>query len=161
MSTEFDGFDDLAEGLHELRENVEEAESLIQPTLDQAVATTAARVERTAKQNITEQGAVDTGNLRSSIGYTRVELAHYLVGTPVEYAPYVERGTDPHVITANDDDGLLYFENQEGQLISKHSVQHPGTPAQPFLTPALIEHRSSLLQDIEDAIEELFREVFG
>jgi len=157
--TDFEGFDELASQLQQLRANFEEAESLIMPTLDQATQTTAQRVERTTKQNLTAHDAVVTGNLRASYGYSQVELAHYIVGTPVDYGPDVEYGTDPHVISA--DDGFLYFENQEGQLIRKRSVNHPGTEAQPHLRPALMEHRSSLAEDIEDAIDELFREVFG
>jgi len=36
---------------------------------------------------------VDTGRLRASIHYKQVGRLHYLVGTNVEYAPYVEFGT--------------------------------------------------------------------
>ncbi len=35
---------------------------------------------------------VDTGNLRGSITH-RVEEDHVVIGTPTEYAPYVEKGT--------------------------------------------------------------------
>lgn len=162
MSTEFDGFDDLGAMLFELRDNFEDAERLIQPTLDQAVATTSARVERTA----TIRAPVDTGTLQNSIGYSRVESAHYLVGTNVEYAPHVEYGTDPHVIAPNNGDVLAFevernaFGLDDETIVTSEPVQHPGTPAQPFLRPALREHRSDLVEDIEDAIRELFREVF-
>lgn len=50
------------------------------------------KAETYAKQNITKQGAVDTGNLRNSITHATTKDAVY-IGTNVEYAPYVELGT--------------------------------------------------------------------
>jgi hypothetical protein len=60
------------------------------------------------------------------------------VGTNVEYAIYLEFGSSSHVIQGNP---LLYFENEEGQLISKEQVKHPGTDPQPFFRPAANEVR--------------------
>lgn len=51
--------------------------------------------ENNAKFEITALGAVDTGNLRSSIShyYTQSQGGEVYIGTNVEYAPYVEFGT--------------------------------------------------------------------
>ena len=51
-----------------------------------------------AKQNLTEAGRVDTGNLRNSISHTVVdsEQAVY-VGTNTSYAIYNEMGTGVHI----------------------------------------------------------------
>jgi hypothetical protein len=155
--TSFDGFDDLAEQLRVFQQQLENGERLVDDALDSAVETTAAGVERRTKQNLTKHGAVDTGNLRNSYRYARVDTAHYMVGTSVEYGPHVEFGTDAHVIEA-DDGGFLYFEGEDGQLIRKRSVNHPGTPAQPHLRPAL--RNSDLAQEIQEEIEELFEKVF-
>lgn len=47
-----------------------------------------------AVHNITEQGAVDTGNLRNSISKKlENDGQSVIIGTPVEYAAYVELGT--------------------------------------------------------------------
>lgn len=156
--TSFDGFDDLAQQLRQFQKQLNQGGRLVDDALDSAVETTAAGVERRTKQNLTEHGAVDTGNLRRSYRYARVDTAHYKVGTSVEYAPDVEFGTDAHVIEANDG-GFLYFEGEDGQLIRKRSVNHPGTPAQPHLRPAL--RNSDLAQEIQDEIEDLFEKVFS
>jgi len=55
------------------------------------------------------------------------------VGSNVEYAPVLEYGSAPHTITGNP---YLYFENQDGQLIRKRSVDHPGTQPYPHWRPA-------------------------
>lgn len=48
--------------------------------------------ERYAKESLTNQGAVDTGRLRNSVSYA-VDGDTVMVGTNVEYAPYIELGT--------------------------------------------------------------------
>lgn len=150
----FDGFDDLADALDQFRANVEQAEEELEPVIDQAVQTTAARVEGSAKR----RAPVDTGNLRASIGYQRIEPGRYVVGTPVEYAEYVEKGTSSHTITP--DGEFLVFEGEGGGTVFTRSVEHPGTDPNPFLRPSLLEHKSDLASDIEEAIAELFDEVF-
>jgi len=155
--TEFDGFDDLARQLRLLHHQLNEANLLIDHALDSAVETTAQQVERQTKKNLTNHGAVVTGNLRGSYGYAQVDTAHYKVGTPVEYAPPVEFGSDAHVIEA-DDGEFLYFEGEGGQLIRKRSVNHPGTPAQPHLRLALRD--AELARNIREEINDLFDEVF-
>ena len=70
------------------------------------------------------------GQLKASI--TRaLTKDNAVVGTNVEYAPYVEFGTRPHTITAKGA-GLTDGTNWFGK-----TVNHPGTKAQPFLLPAL------------------------
>jgi len=156
--TTFDGFDDLADALREIEEAVEDAQQLIDPALDSAVEDTAKAIERSAKKNLKRHGAIDTGNLRASIGYGRVDVAHFRVGTPVEYGPDVEYGTSRHTITANGDDPLTF--KVDGQWVSKWSVDHPGTPAQPYLRPALRDHQSTLARNIEREIQRVFNAVF-
>jgi HK97 gp10 family phage protein len=158
--TTFDGFDDLADALREIEEAVEDAQQLIDPALDSAVEDTAKAIERSAKKNLKRHGAIDTGNLRGSIGYGRVDVAHFRVGTPVEYAPHVEYGTAAHVIEADNAD-YLRFPGKGGNPVYRKSVQHPGTPAQPYLRPALQDHQSTLAENIEDEIERVFETVFG
>lgn len=59
------------------------------PELAVVVTTTALEVEAAAKGRV----PVKTGNLRRSIHMEPVDRTHALVGTDVEYAPYVEYGT--------------------------------------------------------------------
>lgn len=56
------------------------------------------------------------------------------VGASADHAKYVEFGTDPHTIEA-DDAEALHFEI-DGESVFAQSVQHPGTKPQPFIRPA-------------------------
>lgn len=49
--------------------------------------------ERYAKENLTRNRSVITGNLRNSITHQQINENTEAVGTNVEYAPYVELGT--------------------------------------------------------------------
>lgn len=146
-----DGGDEFAE----FSENLREAAARLPIAIDSGVQTTAVAVERSAKQN----APVDTGTLSRSIEHRQVELGTYVVGTGIEYADDVEFGTRPHPITPDDADALA-FEGEDGDLIFRSRVNHPGTPAQPYLRPALKTHQSDLAQNIREAIIELFEDIF-
>jgi len=148
---EIDGaaaFTELADDLESMADEVQEA-------IDGAVEKTALQVERSAKQ----KAPVDTGNLRASIQTVPDGLAQRLVGTNVEYAPDVEFGTQPHVITPTDAE-VLRFEGSDGDIVYAQSVDHLGTPAQPFLRPAIREHESDLVENIRAAIDDLSNSEF-
>ncbi|MCR5271995.1 MAG: HK97 gp10 family phage protein [Lachnospiraceae bacterium] len=51
------------------------------------------QAEGYAKENITRVGAVDTGRLRNSITHAAEGDDTEVIGTNVEYAPYIEYGT--------------------------------------------------------------------
>jgi|APHM01.1.fsa_nt_gi phage protein, HK97 gp10 family len=138
-----DDFDDFADEIEDLRDDLEQA-------IDRGVERTAIQVERSAKQN----APVDTGNLRASLRFQQLALGSYAVGTNVEYAPDVEFGTDPHDITPDTKEALK-FQNSDGEIIFASRVEHPGTPAQPYLRPALQEHESDIADNIADEIERL------
>jgi HK97 gp10 family phage protein len=100
------------------------------------------QIEREAKQN----APVDTGRLRGSITTKVEDLGNVLkvkVGTNVEYAPYVEFGTLPHVITPDQAEALQWMDPETGEPVFASKVEHPGTEAQPFLLPAVDTIRAS------------------
>lgn len=144
------GGGEFAEFADELRAAAADVDEVV----DRAVKETALEVERSAKQN----APVDTGTLRSSIETAPSGVGEYLVGTNIEYAPDVEFGTDPHVITPDEADALA-FEGSDGELVVTQRVKHPGTPAQPFLRPAIDEHESTLTRNIAAAITELLDDI--
>ena len=51
------------------------------------------QAERYAKEELTRQGAVDTGRLRASVLNAIEGDDSVVIGTNVEYAPYIEFGT--------------------------------------------------------------------
>lgn len=86
---------------------------------------------------------VKSGTLRDSL-VKRMEVRGtnlaIVVGTDVPYALYHHEGTVPHTITGNP---WLAFEIN-GTLIVVHSVKHPGTKPNRFLTRALDDVRALL-----------------
>lgn len=107
----------------------------IQQALHKSLEECGLVAEGYAKTNLTRQHAVDTGNLRNSITHKVVpsEKAVY-IGTPVEYAPYIEFGT-----------GVNYEGGRRTSWVYKdkngwHMTN--GMKARPYLKPALEEHRS-------------------
>lgn len=100
----------------------------------------AKRVARLIEARAKVLAPVDTGRLRNSIKTTRKLTARgptYQVGTNVEYAPYVENGTRPHVIRPRRAQVLRFKVN--GRTVYAKVVHHPGTRAQPFLSRATRE----------------------
>ncbi len=67
---------------------------------------------------------------------TGVTLIGYVTaGTP--YAFFVHEGTNPHPIEANSAKALM-FEGGNGEMVFRKHVDHPGTPAQPWLKDAMV-----------------------
>lgn len=109
----------------------------------------AINVESQAKVNATGQNGgprVQTGRLRASIKHQLDRDSRGLVariGSNVEYARYVEEGTEPHRITA----GILTGRSTKKALHWKGArhpvlaVNHPGSRARPYLRPALVAAR--------------------
>lgn len=87
---------------------------------------------------------VDTGRLRSSITTVMDDSGRGVkvrVGTNVEYAPYIEFGTEPYVIEPDEAEALKWT-GEDGEPVFAKKVEHPGIPAQPFLFPAVDKVRN-------------------
>lgn len=136
-----DEFEEFADELEALQDDITEA-------IDAGVELTAVQVEGSAKEN----APVDTGALRASIRFEQISTARYIVGSSIDYADDVEFGTSPHVITPDEAEALR-FPGEDGEPVFAMRVEHPGTPAQPFLRPALKEHESELVTNIESTIQ--------
>lgn len=81
-------------------------------------------------------GQNPSGHLRSSIGRRTGEDGTSIYvewGTSVDYWPYVEYSTRPHIIRSHGDYPLR---DKHGRVFGQE-VHHPGTEAQPFLVPSL------------------------
>lgn len=74
----------------------------------------------------------------------------WVVGSPQEYGPVLEYGSEPHTIRPNDPDGMLRFE-VDGEVVFAPKVNHPGTDPYPHWRPAVNEVRMKGAVDfIED-----------
>lgn len=79
---------------------------------------------------------VDTGQLRNSI-HTTVGNDGAIVGTNVEYAPYVEYGT-----------------GRKGDPSVPHREDWEGMAPQPFLMPALIMNEGEIVEQIKLSLQQ-------
>lgn len=140
----FDGFDEAFRNIEKLKN--------MDVIIGRALLDTGHEVQADAKRNC----PVDTGRLRSSITTKQTALNEVLVGTNVEYAPDVEFGTKPHIITPKTKK-VLRFEiiterktsksgrplkrpRKEKKVVFTRRVKHPGTKPHPYLRPALDKH---------------------
>jgi len=96
-----------------------------------------------------------TGRLVRQIFMVRRGPARYVVGTPVEYAPFVEFGTRPHVIVPRRARALRFIVDH--QLVFAKRVEHPGTKPQRVFARAINVLRDSLvrLKLIQKAVKEV------
>lgn len=90
--------------------------------------------EGNAKLELTQSGAVDTGNLRNSIAHKVVpeEQAVY-VGTNVEYGIYIEFGTGIHYAGGRRTSWAYQDRNGDWHFTN-------GMKARPFIKPAIADH---------------------
>lgn len=91
------------------------------------------RVAEDIKDDAERMAPVDTGQLARSI-YRRGHRVY--VGTG--HWHHVEYGTEPHVIEPRTKKALWW----PGAHHPVARVQHPGTPSQPFMRPALFKRRT-------------------
>lgn len=93
---------------------------------------------------------VDTGRLRQSIVVEQTDGTSVTVGTNVEYGIYVEFGTgskgDPSV-SHTSKEGWVYYNEKNGGF-----VYHKGQPPQPFLVPALLSQKDTVVEAIKEGV---------
>jgi hypothetical protein len=131
---------------------------------EQAMAYTTLWMETRAKATSAFQD--QTTNLRNSIQGGVVEATGDVVegalsagypgfGASMEYAPYVELGTPPHVIRPKTAKALWW----EGAEHPVASVKHPGTAPRPFIWPTVQE--AAAQQIFERAFQSYLRQGLG
>lgn len=101
-----------------------------------------------AKQNITEQKAVDTGNLRNSLTHT-VEDLTVMIGTNVHYGPYIELGTGPYSSVGGGTSKPSWIYQAEDGTWHKAFPQKP----RPYLKPAMTDHMDEYHDVLEKALK--------
>lgn len=107
-----------------------------------------------------KRSPVDTGRLRASIGsVVDVPGARAIIGTPVEYAAFVEFGTRPHWPPVA---ALQPWARRHGfpnAFLVARAIARRGTRAHPFMGPALAHSKAritALVGEMAMAIEKLF-----
>lgn len=92
---------------------------------------------------------VDTGNLRNSITHqvAEAERAVY-IGTNNEYAAYVELGTGKYAEGGGGRPTPWVYQDDKGNWHHTH-----GQRAQPYLKPAVADHKQTYRSIIEDELK--------
>lgn len=80
----------------------------------------------------------EAGELKASIGHHLEGPKTLIVDAEAPYAAYVELGTSPHPIDAR---GPWSLHNAVTDQYFGPHVNHPGTPPEAFLRPALYQER--------------------
>ena len=132
-----------------MESNKKEILSALESQIQAALEDCGLDAESFAKQNITSQKAVDTGNLLNSITH-KVEgegaetVMH--VGTAVEYAPYVEYGTG--IYAAGGRQTPWVYKGADGKFYRTR-----GMKARKFIKPAISEHITHYKRVIQEHLE--------
>ena len=139
MSIKFEGLDEVLDSLDSVADT-----GKLEAVLTKAVLL----VERSAKQKAPK----GIGDLRRSITSkvdTDGDNIEGVVYTPLEYAPYVEYGTGLFAEEGGRLDVPWNYRDDEGNW---HSTS--GMKPQPYMRPALNEHREEILRLIKEGITE-------
>lgn len=130
-------------GLARLEAKAKNLPSEVEQAMARGVNQAAGLVEGSAKRLC----PVDTGNLRGSLHIMKQATpsdAKAIVGTNVEYAPYVEFGTGVRGQSTNTNTNVKV----------SYSPDHAGQVAQPYLAPALRNNRDRIEQIINKNVVE-------
>ena len=135
------------EGIDKLLKKLDAIQSakVIKNGLDKA----ALRVLTTARQ----EAPVDDGSLRASIVHeVDVAASQASVGTPLEYAPYVEFGTGLYAANGDGRKTPWSYQDEEGNW---HTTA--GQQPQPFLETALETNKKLIRKDFAEEINKEVR----
>jgi HK97 gp10 family phage protein len=93
-------------------------------------------------RDMRRRAPVDTGELEKSIKVRRPRkgIGAIVIGT--DHWAATEYGSAPHIIRAK---GPYSLRNKETGQFFGRVVHHPGTPAQPFIRPALYQTRTAVV----------------
>lgn len=127
-----------------LNDNSKEFLSAFNSAIERALERCGMQAEGYAKDLV----PVDTGNLRNSISY-RVDESNkeVVIGTNNEYAAYVELGTGKYAESGGRQDPWVY-QDSEGNW--HHTA---GQKPQPYLRPAVADHKQTYTNIIRDELE--------
>lgn len=125
--------------------NVELIKKAADEQIEKALTEIGLLAEGYAKTNITDVGAVDTGNLRNSIT-NEVDMGDksVTIGSAVEYAPYVEFGTGVHSELGGRQTPWVY-QDADGNF-----WMTTGQKPRPYLRPAMADNIKQFEQVIKD-----------
>jgi len=140
--------------LAKIKAHMGEYEKAVLKDVQGAIRRSAYRVHAAAVRNAPSV----FGKLRQSM-VVKVSPGLGEVTVNVDYAGAVEFGSAPHIIRPNKKKALAFkpgggfrFWDEQGRVVVKR-VKHPGTKAQPYLTPALEREAPNFIATLKQIIE--------
>jgi hypothetical protein len=98
-----------------------------------------------------------TGRLEQETGW-RPTAEGAEVFSQAPYAPFLEYGTEAHLISPRAGRKALRFFPQGGGMLIRRSVQHPGTDPMPFFYADTERRESLMLASFREAVAEVMLE---
>lgn len=132
-----------------LTSHLSEVSDALEDAVKTALESVGVQAVSHAQLNITELGAVDTGNLRNSIAF-EVEDDTVAIGTNVHYAPYIEYGTGIYAESGGGRQTPWVYMGSDGSFHTTHGA-HP----RPFLRPAVEENIDEYQQIFETILSQM------
>lgn len=130
--------------------------------LEEGLNDIALEVQKTAVVKLTEQGAVDLGQLRASITIHRISDTELVVGTNVAYAAAVEFGAKTHWIRIDKTPGFRGWMRHHGIDPKGEMVYFRVAPKpRPYMEPAFEEGRQFADKEIPRRVEKALKAVAG
>ena len=126
-------------------DNSEVVGRALKAAIQRALERCGSQAEGYAKDLVPSPGKTGTGNLRNSINHKVVGDSVY-IGTNVEYAIYVELGTGKYAEGGRQDPWV--YQDDEGKWHFTH-----GQRAQPYLKPAVADHKQTYRNIFEDELK--------
>ena len=117
--------------------------------IKKAVKTSAYNIAKGAQSNLTSNGSVNKGHLRRSI---QVKLAGEFdaeIGSSLNYASAVEKGSKPHVIKPKYKKALSW----KGISHPVQKVNHKGNKAKPYLLPAAKKEMPNFIRNLKEVVK--------
>ena len=132
---------------NEVSMNIKEiADKLLPEALKQGLEAVGQLIENEAKENC----PVDDGQLRASIAHQVSDnLDRVIIGSNLEYAPYVHQGTGIYAVNGDGRKEVPW--SHQGADGEWHSTE--GQKPQPFLQKAVDDNMDKLLKPFENLLE--------
>lgn len=131
----------------EFEDNSKEILEALANAVDRGLKSIGMTAESYAKKNLTEQRAVDTGQLRNETTY-KVDGQDVYIGTDVEHGVYVELGTGKYSLVGGTTKESWTYMDEFGNWHMAFPMR-----ARPFLVPAARDHAEEYRNILKDSLE--------
>lgn len=146
----------LADELDDFADMLERAAGRVPEELDDEMGELADDIRDTAKAHVPKR----EGDLKNSITVIKHGPLRYSIGSSLDYAEPIEKGSRPHKITPNEEQ-VLHFTKPSGEEVFTMEIDHPGHAPNPYLRTAIFRYEEEIEERLGDALERVFEARMG